>query len=184
MPRFHRGARLTACALALLGYATTPSAQPAKPDDPFQVLRPFVGEWDGAEQGQPGQGRGERVYEFVLGGRYLHARNVSRFPPQSANPKGEIHEDWKFFSYDRSARALALREFHVEGFVNYYLLDTAQSTPRRLVFESRQLENFDGRARYTITIEGPDAFSEIFEVGPDGRHLDVLVNNRWTRRRR
>ena len=41
-----------------------------------------------------------------------------------------MHEHWSFFSYDRARKALVLRQFHQEGFVNQYVLDTAErSTP-------------------------------------------------------
>jgi hypothetical protein len=169
--------------LALAGW-TMPGRAVVQPvDDPWGALRQLVGSWDGVEKGQPGEGRGERTYEFVLGGRYLHARNVSRFPPQPQNPKGEVHEDWKFFSVDAGQQTLALREFHIEGFVNYYLLDAEASSNTRMVFVSRHLENFDGRARYTVEFEGADAFVETFEVGSADKPLEVLVQNRWTRRR-
>jgi len=39
-------------------------------------------EWRGVETGVGGLGHGTRTYAFVLDGRYLHARNASRFEPQ------------------------------------------------------------------------------------------------------
>ena len=53
-----------------------------------------------------------RRYAFVLGDRFLHETNVSTYPPQPANKAGEVHEHWSFFSYDRSRKALVLRQFH------------------------------------------------------------------------
>jgi len=44
----------------------------------------------------------KRTYEFVMNGRFLHERNISPYPPQEKNPKGEVHEHWTMFSYDRT----------------------------------------------------------------------------------
>jgi hypothetical protein len=47
-----------------------------------------------------------RTYEFVLGSRFVHERNVSTYPPQEKNKSGEVHEHWSFLSYDRARQAL------------------------------------------------------------------------------
>ena len=52
----------------------------------------------------------------MLGDRFLHERNVSTYPPQPANPKGERHEHESYFSYDRDRGRIVLRQFHTEGF--------------------------------------------------------------------
>ncbi len=56
-------------------------------------------------EGEPGKGSVKRSYRFVLGEKFLHERNVSTYPPQPKNEKGEVHEHWSFFSHDRPAYA-------------------------------------------------------------------------------
>ena len=76
-------------------------AQDAQKPDVWEPLKCFVGSWEGMAKGQPGNGKVEREYQFVLNGKYLQAKNKSTYPPQEKNPKGEVHEDWGLFSYDR-----------------------------------------------------------------------------------
>jgi hypothetical protein len=73
---------------------------------PIQFM---VGEWTGESEGQPGKGTVKRSYHFVLGDKFLQEQNVSTYPPQPKNEKGEVHEHWSFFGYDRARRALVLR---------------------------------------------------------------------------
>ena len=60
------------------------------------------------------------------------------------------------------------RQFHVEGFVNQFVMNREASTPARLVFESESFENFSNKwkARETYEIVGPDEFVETFELAP------------------
>src|SRR5262249_33801455 len=126
--------------LALLPCAPT-QAQTTQQPDVWEPLKYFVGSWEGAAKGQPGNGKVEREYQFVLNGKYLQAKNKSVYPPQEKNPKGEVHEDWGLFSYDRGRKQFVLRQFHVEGFVNQYALDRAASNDKTLVFVTESIEN-------------------------------------------
>src|SRR6266536_206150 len=67
---------------------------------PWDSLKFFVGHWQGTFKGQPGQGKGERHYEFVLRDKFLQLKNKSVYPPQENNPKGEVHEYLGMYSYD------------------------------------------------------------------------------------
>src|SRR5499426_4737831 len=101
-------------------------AQVAQQPDVWEPLKYFVGSWEGTAKGQPGNGKVEREYQFVLNGKYLQAKNKSTYLPQEKNPKGEVHEDWGLFSYDSARKKLVFRQFHGEGFVNQYV-DQVQS---------------------------------------------------------
>lgn len=173
---------LTAC--LILGSTQARTEEPAKPDV-WEPVRFLVGDWEGKAEGQGGTGTVRRSYAFVLQDRYLHEKNVSTYPPQEANKAGEVHEHWSFFSYDRSRKALVLRQFHQEGFVNQYVLSTSESGPGRLVFTSESFENFDNRwrARETYEIRSPDEFVEIFELGAPGKPLEVYSRNTFKRAR-
>ena len=156
-------------------------ATKAKPD-PFAVLRGFEGRWRGEGNGQPGQSTVERSYEFVLRGKYLNVRNLSVYLPQEKSPKGERHEDWGMFSYDVNRKKLILRQFHVEGFVNQYVLDRA-SDDGKVVFVSEAIENIPAgyRARETYRFTDPDSFEETFELAKPGKDFEVYVKTKFKR---
>lgn len=60
----------------------------------------------------------------MLNSQFIRVQNRSEYPPQEKNPKGEVHEDEGFISYDRARQRLVLRQFHVEGFVNQYVQES------------------------------------------------------------
>ena len=160
--------------------ADTPAK--AKPDQ-FALLRPLEGQWRGEGNGQPGQSTVERTYEFVLRGKYLSARNLSVYAPQAKNPKGEKHEDWGMFSYDANRKKLVLRQFHVEGFVNHYVLDRSSDDGKELIFVSEAIENVPAgyRARETYRFTDPNTFEETFELAPPGKDFEVYVKTKFTK---
>ncbi|MCA1600990.1 MAG: hypothetical protein LC776_04885 [Acidobacteria bacterium] len=61
------------------------------------------------------------------------------FPPQKKNPKGETREDLGFIGYDRALRKLIYRQFHIEGFVIQYSLESISEDGRSFVFITRPL---------------------------------------------
>jgi hypothetical protein len=158
------------------------AAATAKPDR-FALLRPFQGHWRGEGRGQPGRSTVERAYEFVLRDKYLNVRNLSMYLPQENNPKGEKHEDWGMFSYDAMRKKLVLRQFHVEGFVNQYLLDRASDDGKEMVFVSEAIENIPAgyRARETYRFADPDSLEETFELAKPGRDFEVYVKTKFKR---
>jgi len=168
------------CTLLLPALAM--SADTAKPD-PWQPVRFLVGRWEGTTQGEPGKGSVARSYEFVLGDRFIHERNTSTYPPQDKNEKGEVHQHWSFLSYDRIGKALVLRQFHTEGFINQYRHAAAQSTAQHLVFESEAFENLDSkwRAREVYDVLGPDEFTETFQLAEPGKDFQTYSMNRFKR---
>lgn len=170
--------------LALL-LSPTVLAQTTQPPDVWEPLKYFVGVWDGTASGQPGQGKVEREYQFVLQGKYLQAKNKSTYPPQEKNPKGEVHEDWGLFSYDRSRKQFVLRQFHLEGFVNQYRLEAAQSPDKKLVFVTESIENIPAgwRGRETYRIVSPDEFVEVFELAAPGKEFEVYSESRFKRKK-
>ena len=133
------------------------ASAPATTADPWTQIRFLEGEWIGTAEGEPGIGTVHRSYQFILGYRYLHERNVSAYAPTKPNTSGEVHEHWSFISFDKKRKRLVLRQFHQEGFINQYVLVAEQSTPRRIVFESEAFENLDGRwrARETYDVRSP-----------------------------
>lgn len=171
--------RLLSLALCL-GLPVT--AQVAAPD-PWAQVRFLVGDWTGISRGEPGTGTAIRHYQFILAGRFLQERNVSTYAAKQPDKPGEVHEHWSLISYDRKRKRLVLRQFHQEGFVNQYVLDEAQSSATRLVFESEAFENLDSRwrARETYALDSSDAFTETFEIAPPGKAFSVYSSNAFTR---
>ena len=141
------------CSLSAGLVAAQPQSSP--PSDPLAPVARFLARWTGTSEGQPGKGEVERHYERILGAKFIQVRNRSRYPPQEKNPKGETHEDIGFLSFDSGRKRLVLRQFHVEGFVNQYLLEP-NSTPDRLVWISEAIENIPAgfRARETDVFSG------------------------------
>jgi hypothetical protein len=159
------------------------SAEESRPD-PWAAVRFLVGQWSGNASGEPGEGAVARTYEFVLNNRYIHERNVSTYPVQEKNPKGEVHEHWSMLSYDRIRKRLVLRQFHTEGFVNQYVFSTAESSDSKLVFESESLENLsaDWRAREIYERVGENEFTEVFQIAEPGQSFKTYSQSRFKRR--
>jgi hypothetical protein len=168
----------------VLGITCLLFAQESNPVDIWEPFRYFEGAWTGEETGKSGVGQGERSIEFIMNEKYLFYKNVSRFEPQEKNPKGETHEDWTFFSYDKIRQTYIMREFHSEGFVNQYVLDSLSENSKSFIFNSEQLENAPHglRARVSFTILDENKFREIFELAFPGKDFSIWLENIWRRK--
>src|SRR6266511_3172360 len=135
--------------------------------------------------GEPGIGKAERSYAFRLHERFIQITNKSVYPPQEKNPKGEIHEDIGFISYDAKAKKFMLRQFHVEGFVNQLALETLHDQQRTLVFVSTAIENIapGWRAKETYRLLEKDEFIETFALAPPGKDFTTYSETHFRRRR-
>jgi hypothetical protein len=161
---------------------TSASARQSAAPDPLLPLAPLIGRWSGTSEGQPGNGTAEREYRRELRGRIVELTNRVVYPPQPANPKGETHEDRGTFSFDRAAKTIRFRQFHVEGFVVHYVLEPG-SKDGTVVFSSDAIENIPAgyRSRETYVILGPDEFEEIFELAEPGKDFAVYSRARLRR---
>ena len=170
-----------ACAFLLLLQGSTPAPSTAPPD-PWSAIQFMEGEWTGESDGQPGKGSVKRSYRFVLGKKFLHEQNVSTYPSQPKNEKGEVHVHWSFFSLDRARKAIVFRQFHQEGFVNQYVMKPG-SPAGTVVFESEALENIpaDWKARETYQAVSPDEFVETFELAQGAGAYEVYSRARFKR---
>lgn len=153
--------------------------------DPFKSLRRFIGKWQGDSKGEPGVGKMDREYVLVLRDRFIQVSNKAVYPPQEKNPKGETHEDLGFFSYDRAFKKLTYRQFHVEGFVVQYSLESASDDGRSLVFTSTAIENISPGwvARETYRFLSNDEFIETFALAGPGKEFVTYSETRFRRKR-
>jgi len=159
--------------------------QSAAKDDPLATVRFFAGRWQGTGTGEPGSSTVEREYEFILGGKFLQAKNVSHWAPREKIPKGEVHEDLGLMSYDTVRKTIVYRQFHIEGFVNQYVLEPVRD-PETLVFTSEAIENNIGpgwRARETYHILSYDEFEEVFELAAPGKDFELYSKSHFHRQR-
>jgi len=158
--------------------------QPKEPQDVWKPFQFFVGQWEGTGEGKPGVSRGKQEFSFVLGGQYMQVRNESRFDPQEKNPKGERHEDWGFFSYDRLRKAYVFRQFHVEGFVNQYVCTGPAGDGKTFVFLSEAIENMPPgfKARLTYRILDDNSFEQTFDLALAGQDMECYAKGVMTRK--
>jgi hypothetical protein len=151
------------------------NAQMSKQDSLWLPFKVFIGKWSGDSEGQPGKGRYERSYEVVLNKKFIEVKNKSTYPPSKENPKGEVHEDRGFISYDKSRKTFILRQFHIEGFVNQYKIESISPDNKIIVFISENIENIPAgfRARETYQIINENQFTETFEMAEPGKDFEL-----------
>jgi len=125
----------------------------------------------------------ERHYSFILNGKFLHGRNRSVYKPQEKNPKGEIHENLDYFSYDRNRKKLVLRQFHIEGFVNQYVCVDSGEDSKTFVFETEAIENIPAgwKARETYKLLDGGDWQETFELAAPGKEYEIYTQTRLTK---
>ena len=143
----------------------------------------FIGLWKGSGQGQPGNSWVERKYEFVLNEKFLFVQNKSIYDPQDKNPNGEIHEDWGLISYDRARKTYVFRQFHIEGFVNQYLLEKIAEDGQTISFVTEAIENISAgwKAKESYRMLGPDEFIEVFELAAPDKEYELYSENHFHR---
>jgi hypothetical protein len=149
--------------------------QTSKKDSLWLPLKPFIGQWAGEGGGGPGKGKYERSYQFILNKNFIEIRNKSMFQPTDRNPKGEVHEDIGYFSYDKSAKKFKLRQFHIEGFVNEYVLDSISADKKTIVFLTCAIENIPKgwKAKETYRLLSENEIEETFELAEPDKNFEV-----------
>jgi hypothetical protein len=151
------------------------SAQLSKQDSVWLPFKTFIGKWQGDSDGQPGKGKYERSYEVIFNKKFIQVKNKSTYAPSNQNPKGEIHEDIGYISYDKARKTFVLRQFHIEGFVNQYVIQSISPDGKTIVFISESIENipkgFQAKETYSITHD--NEFIETFEIAEPGKPFEV-----------
>jgi hypothetical protein len=157
--------------LSVLDVPSVSAQEASAPADPWAPFRYFIGSWDGHGEGTPGLGQGVQTFEVILRETFLLVRNKAVFDPQNKNPRGETHVGWGIFSYDKARKAFVLRQFHVEGFVNQYVLESAPADSKTFVFVGEAIENIPPgfMARLTYKPLDADTFEQTFDLAPPAR---------------
>ncbi len=147
--------------------------------NPLEKLQPLIGNWKG--NGSVGESKSEihSGFNWAMNNKYIEVKNHSEFEPTEKNKDGEIHDDWGMISYDHGRKKIVFRQFHVEGFVNQYILNDSLSNDTVFIFESEIIENFvpGGRARYTLRLEDNSMLKTIFDIGMPGNELQCYGTN-------
>lgn len=161
------------------------SAQTATKPDVWKPLKFFVGMWEGTGKGESGESKVERKYEFALNNSFLQVAHRSNYAPQEKNPKGEVHDDLGFFSYDKARKQFVFRQFHVESFVIQYLVSNISEDGKTMTLDSENIENVPKgmRSRETFKILNNNEFTETFEISMPGKEFQVYSVNRFKRKK-
>ena len=162
-------------AILLILCPSISQAQITKQDSLWLPFRFFVGKWVGDSDGQPGKGKYERSYEVIFNKKFVEVKNKSTYPPSPSNPNGEVHEDRGFISYDKVRKTFVLRQFHIEGFVNQYKIESVSPDGKTILFISESIENIPGgfRARERYQIINENEFIETFEMAEPGKEFEI-----------
>jgi hypothetical protein len=163
------------CALLFVALAAPCAfAQTVQPADHFAALRVFEGQWQGTSSGKPGTGTTKREYRFVLNGHFLWQHDNSVY--QTSDGKSFAHEDEGYFSYDSNRKQVLWTQFHSEGLVNVYALDSVSDDAKSITFITTEIENLPGfRAKKHYQVVSPDAIDETFWLAPPGQDFALYT---------
>jgi len=146
----------------------------------FQKLDFLLGEWTGSGSGFGNDSSTvESFFKPVMNDKFIEFKNESWFSSTSDNPEGEHHIDRGFISFDKARKLIVLRQFHIEGYINQYVLIDSLSNDSMLIFESESIENFvpGGKARWTIKKISENQIETIFDVAfPDSDYSCMGIN--------
>ncbi len=149
-------------------------SQISKQDSIWKPFKFFIGNWTGTNEGSVGNGVYERSYKFIFNGKFIEVKNKSTYSPTAENPKGEVHEDVGYISYDKIRKIFILRQFHIEGFVNQYKLDSISPDKRTIIFITESIENIapGWRAKESYQLINDNEFIESFELAEPNKDFE------------
>jgi hypothetical protein len=96
-----------------------------------------------------------------------------------------VHEDWGMMSFDKGRKKFVFRQFHIEGFVNQFVMSNAGADAKTIVFTSESIENIPAgfRARETYKMLGPNEFTEVFEIAEPGKEFEIYSEGHFKRKK-
>lgn len=152
-------------------------------NNPLEKFSDLIGKWNGTGSvSETSESVIHSEFNWVMNKKYIEVKNHSEFKPTAQNPQGEIHDDVGFISFDRARKKFVFRQFHVEGFVNHYILNDSLSVGSKFVFESEIIENFvpGGKARYTLILNSGN-LETLFDIAMPGKEYACYGQNHLTR---
>lgn len=78
---------------------------------------------------------------MVLNQQFIQITDRAVYESQENNPDREIHKEIGYISYDQNRQDHVLCEFHIEGYVNQYVLEDRTSESKKFVFITEITEN-------------------------------------------
>src|SRR5688572_21802551 len=158
-------------------------AQLTKQDSVWLPFKHFIGTWTGTGEGVDGKGAYERSYQFALNKKYIELKNKTVYAPTKENPKGYVHEDFGVISYDKMRKTFVFRQFHIEGFVNQYVLESISADGKTIVFVTESIENIPKgwRCRETYTLNGANEISEAFDMAEPDKEFESYTKASFTK---
>lgn len=158
-------------------------AQLSKKDSLWLPFSAFIGEWKGTGEGVDGPGTYQRSYTQVLNKNYIEVRNKTAYPANAKSKNGYTHEDLGYISYDKMRNTFVFRQFHGEGFVNQYKLDSISADRKTLVFISEAIENIPAgwRAKEVLMITDT-GITEIFYLAEPGKEFEEYTRASITKK--
>ncbi len=179
-----RKIKLTVLVLLVLSFATKAEDVTAKLAT-WKPFRFFTGAWEGTGEGKAGVSKGKLEVKFLMNGKFLQFKNESLFEPQEKNPKGERHEDFGFISYDKTRKKFVFRQFHVEGFINQYVLDSISDDQKTFTFVSESIENGPPglQCKLIYTVMNDNEFQQIFELSFPGKEFECYMKGTMKRKK-
>lgn len=147
--------------------------------NPWDHLRFLEETWEGTGDGMSGVSSVIQNYLFVLNGQFIRMTTKSVFKPQEKNPKGEVHEDFGFFSFDRARNVFVLRSFYVEGFVNQYIFNPESQNGNIIDFATESVENAPPgtKAKLVFNKISEDKIEQSFHVAFPGQEFSCFSTN-------
>jgi hypothetical protein len=141
----------------------------------------LIGSWTGVGEGFGHTSQVEHTYRLVLQNRFIQGetKSVAR---DDAGTIIEVHEDLGMFSFDPDRKAIVLREFHSEGYVNVYVMEDVEEPTVQLVFTSEKTEGAGGllaRLRYDLLSDDDYVVAlDLAKPGEDFRECQVATMKR------
>ncbi len=165
--------------LILLMFPILLISQTEKKQDVWEPFKFFIGTWEGKGEGKSGVSKVTKEFQFVLSGKYLRMITKANFEPQEKNPEGEVHEDFGYISYDRSRKKFVFRQFHIEGFINQYVLDSISEDGKTIRWVSEKMENAppSWKVELIYTIKDDNTLEESFNLGMPNRNFECFNLN-------
>ncbi|MEO7988626.1 MAG: hypothetical protein ABI663_03740 [Chryseolinea sp.] len=111
----------------------------------------------------------------MLNKKFIEAKSKSVYPPSKENPKGEVHEDHGFISYDKGKKTFMLRQFHLESFVNQFKIESISPDGKSIAFISESIENIPAgfRAKESYQIISENEFIGTFELAEPRKDFEL-----------